>query len=244
MKNNRLVIVDADRAYLENLVSHLRRHSDLNIVGTANDGIGARALIQSAHPDLVLMNPLLPGLDGMCLMKYMQQKKCPPLIICQLECCTPSTLEAMRRNGADYCIFKTMDLESVTIVLNEYADIAREDKHAKQLRESLNSADADRQRIHESMRALGFSQRYCGCEYIAESVLLATVSPMLLHNLTTGLYPELAVRFRISPASIERNIRTAIAAANVDGHLSACIGSTPTNKTCIQYILRQVNLQR
>ena len=74
--------------------------------------------------------------------------------------------------------------------------------------------------------------------------MLAMETPTILHNLRSGLYPILARKFNSTPASVERNMRTAIAAANSNGRLSEYIGEAPTNKNCIQYTLRQVKMRQ
>ena len=66
----------------------------------------------------------------------------------------------------------------------------------------------------------------------------------MLHNMSTGLYQKLSERQHVSSASIERSMRTAISAANADDSLTRRIGDTPTNKTCIQYVLHLLNSQQ
>lgn len=244
MKTYRLLIADPDEALISSLSTYLARRPEFKIVGTANTGYRALSLIHSTHPDVVLTDLLLPGVDGVSLLKEIQKQKQPPVVICQSEFCSAASLEAAQKNGASYFMYKPADFRSLASILLEYASLA-EASHA--LRESemiMAESSANRFRIHEIMRRLGFSMKYSGSICIAESVSLALTSPMMLHNMRTGLYAELSAQLHISPSSIERNMRTAIAVANMDGHLSALLGGTPTNKSCIQYILRQVNLQR
>jgi len=244
MKTYRLLIIDPDEAFISNFTAHLTRRHEFKIVGTAGTGNRALSLIHSTRPDVILTDLLLPGLDGMSVLKEIQKLKQKPAVICHSEFCSAACLEVARKNGASYFMYKPASFHSLADVLLEYANLA-DTSRARCVFESVKDEGLEyRFQIHETMRSMGFSMKYSGSLCIAESVALALDSPMILHNMRTGLYPELAALLHISPGSIERNIRTAIAATNTDGHLSALLGSTPTNKSCIQYILRQLNLKR
>ena len=243
MKETRLLIADTDIAMANNITEQLSRDPGFKIVGTATDGAEAEMLLESAKPDMVLMNLLLPEVDGLFLLKQMQRMKHPPVVICESEFHSAASIEAAQRNGASYYIFKPLALSSVINVLVEYAALMRDEEHLHQTHLSLHSSEDRMIRIHRILNDLGFSAKYSGSAYLAESVRLTQESPMILHNMSSGLYPMLSDQLHVSSASIERSIRTAIAAANADDSLSRRIGDTPTNKTCIQYVLRMLDSQ-
>jgi len=244
MKGYRLVIVDSEKAYVDGLASYLSENSDLEVLGTAYDGIGACRVIESTRPDIVLMGMTLQHVDGISLLKYMQKRKLVSVAICLLDCCTTETLDVLRNCGVDYCLFRSVDYASIANVITEYADAAAASMQMQLSKTEVENEEPVRQCVHEIMRQMGFSSRYTGCCCIEESVMLAMETPTILHNLRSGLYPILARKFNSTPASVERNMRTAIAAANSNGRLSEYIGEAPTNKNCIQYTLRQVKMRQ
>lgn len=241
MKETRLLIVDTDTASAHALCSYLSRRPEFRVIGTASDGIQAQTLLESAKPDIVLMDLLLPRMDGICLLKHIQSMKCPPIAICQSEFYSPTSIEAARRNGASYYIFKPLSIDSLTNILLEYAAMLNEAQKRQEDHKAIARSDERMSRIHHALQSLGFSSRYSGSAYLAESILLSMESPMMLHNLSSGLYRELSTRLSVSPESVERSIRTAIAAANAGGRLTRELGGTPTNKACIQHILHMMN---
>lgn len=243
MREYHLLIVDSDATYADRMTDCLSTTPGLKIVGTANDGARALNLLHSIQPDIVLLDPLLPELDGLSLMKAIQKMKISPTIVCISQFYTSISIELARRNGASYYVYKPIDPSALATVLIDCATAASEMSNRDQMEETISRNSELSRRIHALMHELGFSSKFSGSEYIAESVELASESPMILHNLTTGLYRQLAERNHISPACIERSMRTAIAAANADGRLAAKIGATPTNKTCIRFILSMLNLQ-
>lgn len=241
MLETSLLIVNTDAAMSEALRGHLSRDQTFRVIGTADTGTKALSIIQSEQPDMVLMDLLLPEMDGLCLLKRMQSMKKPPIAICLSEFYSALCVDAARRSGASYYIFKPATLESIASILREYAELSRESVQRAQFKQEVLEEDEYILRIHRELNDLGFSPKYIGSGCLAECIALALKSPMLMQNLSNGVYRELSVRNNVSPKSIERNLRTAIAATDADGRLTAQFGRTPTNRECIQFILRRMN---
>lgn len=64
MKSIRVLIVDDHEIVREGLQTLLAEESDFEVVGTAGDGVSAVALAESTRPDVVVMDLVMPGLDG------------------------------------------------------------------------------------------------------------------------------------------------------------------------------------
>jgi DNA-binding NarL/FixJ family response regulator len=61
----RVLIVDDQPSVLDALRQCFALEPDLQIVGRANDGLGALALAQELHPDIVLTDIKMPNMDGL-----------------------------------------------------------------------------------------------------------------------------------------------------------------------------------
>lgn len=242
MKDCRLLIIEPDVVYANFLADRLSQHSGIKIIGTEHEGVHALSVIRDQKPDLVLMEPILPGMDGICLLKAMQKMKQPPTSVCFSSFYSAVSMETARRCGASYYVYKPMESDSLATLLLDCAESAEELRRAKQPHANAEE-DARIRKIYDILRELGFSAKYSGSRYLLDSVILSCESPMLLHNLSSGLYRRLSERMNVSPAAIERSIRTAIAAADRTGALTRRFGATPTNKSCIQCILRILNQQ-
>jgi DNA-binding NarL/FixJ family response regulator len=59
-----VLIVDDHRLLREGVRTYLELHDDIVVVGEAEDGARAVELVKSLHPDIVLMDLVMPGLDG------------------------------------------------------------------------------------------------------------------------------------------------------------------------------------
>ncbi len=60
----RIVVIDDHTIVRNGLVQLLGSHADLLVVGAAGDGAAAVALCLEHHPDIVLMDLSMPGMDG------------------------------------------------------------------------------------------------------------------------------------------------------------------------------------
>lgn len=60
----RVLLVDDQRLLREGLKTLLELHRDLRVIGEAGDGLEAEALVEHAHPQVVLMDLRMPRCDG------------------------------------------------------------------------------------------------------------------------------------------------------------------------------------
>jgi DNA-binding NarL/FixJ family response regulator len=64
MKSIRVLIVDDHEIVREGLQTLLSEEPDFEVVGTAGDGAAALTLAESTKPDVIIMDLVMPGLDG------------------------------------------------------------------------------------------------------------------------------------------------------------------------------------
>jgi NarL family two-component system response regulator LiaR len=69
----RLLIVNNDNRLLSGLATALAIHPDIDLAGTAADGLEAIDLCQELGPDVVLIELMLPELDGVSVIQQIHQ---------------------------------------------------------------------------------------------------------------------------------------------------------------------------
>lgn len=70
----RVLIVDDYPVVLVGLVTMLKNHDNIEVIGVANNGKKAVDLAVSMHPDVVLMNVIMPEMDGVEATRQIKKK--------------------------------------------------------------------------------------------------------------------------------------------------------------------------
>ncbi|MDZ5610137.1 response regulator, partial [Bacillus pseudomycoides] len=70
----RLLIVDDQPLITDSLEQVLEQHADFTVVGKAKDGREALEYCDQSHPDIVLMDIRMPGVDGLEALLVMKQR--------------------------------------------------------------------------------------------------------------------------------------------------------------------------
>lgn len=75
----RAVIVDDEPLARERVRMLLAKHADVAVVGEAGDGDAALTVVGETHPDLLLLDIQMPGIDGMALLASLPEER--PIVV-------------------------------------------------------------------------------------------------------------------------------------------------------------------
>ncbi|MFQ6038174.1 MAG: response regulator transcription factor [Candidatus Aminicenantales bacterium] len=70
----RILIVDDHADMRKGLAESLRKNTDLDVVGEAEDGHQAVKLVDELAPDIVIMDVVMPGLNGIEATRLIKEK--------------------------------------------------------------------------------------------------------------------------------------------------------------------------
>ena len=60
----KVIIIDDDAASIETLALKLEKYEDLELAGTANNGVKGIGLVKTVQPDLLFLDVELPDISG------------------------------------------------------------------------------------------------------------------------------------------------------------------------------------
>jgi len=112
-KKIQILIVDDNKDFCDILNEYLEKQDDIEIVGIANNGREAVELIPQKLPDLVILDIIMPHLDGLGVLEKingMNLSKFPKVIILSAVGQDKITQRAINL-GADYYVIKPFDFE-------------------------------------------------------------------------------------------------------------------------------------
>lgn len=236
----------------------MKKDNEIRIVGKANNGEDVYQMIKEKEPDVVLLDLIMPKLDGLSVMERINQdqtiKKHPKFIVISAIGQEGITEDAFNL-GAHYYIMKPFDnemvLNRVKSIKNNIAD--GKSNHFsgagndKRMIENLENQVTDM--IHE----VGVPAHIKGYQYLRDAIMMVIEEPDMLNSITKILYPTIAKRNQTTPSRVERAIRHAIEVAwsrgNMDiiNSLFSYTVSTgkgkPTNSEFIALIADKIRLQ-
>lgn len=101
----RLLIVDDHRVVREGLKAFITPISDLEIVGEAQNGQEAVALESQLKPDLILMDLVMPGMDGIeAIRAIRKQRPCARILVLTSFIENEKVLAAVKAGAAGYLL--------------------------------------------------------------------------------------------------------------------------------------------
>jgi DNA-binding NarL/FixJ family response regulator len=102
-----IVLADDHQVVLEGLKALLAAESDLKVVGEANDGLSVMPLVEKLQPDVLVVDLMMPGLNGLEVTRQLHQKvPRTRIIVCSMHANDAYVVEALR-NGASGYVLKT-----------------------------------------------------------------------------------------------------------------------------------------
>ena len=112
-KKAKILIVDDNRIIREVLRGLIRHDEGLTVVGTAASGEAALEQIGALKPDLVCLDILMPGIDGLAVLRMIHSTYPGTRVILVSGESTPSTVSRALRAGASGFVVKPFNAEKV-----------------------------------------------------------------------------------------------------------------------------------
>lgn len=260
----KVLIADDNKDFCNILNEYLSTQDDVEVVGIAKDGLEALELLPKTNPDVLILDIIMPHLDGLGVLEKLQStelEKCPKVIILSAVGQDKITQKAISL-GADYYVVKPFDFETFMrrirqIAGTEPAIIERRKENQsvqKQFISNENGAHSLEARITNIIHEIGVPAHIKGYLYLREAITMVVADMELLGAVTKELYPNIAKEFNTTPSRVERAIRHAIEVAWGRGKvdtINSLFGYTvhtqkgkPTNSEFVAMVADKLRLEQ
>ena len=212
----KVLIADSGSEFRIGLKSHLQKKG-FDIVGDCSDGYEAVRLIQSARPDVVILDLLLPRLDGTEVISEIKSRgvKPLPMFIITSGIGNQKMLSEAVDAGAHYCIMKPCEYSALSGKI-ERALSSNDKGMAKSAafpdtRSSDTEESADLETlVTKIIHQIGVPAHIKGYQYLRSAIIMTIDNPELIGSITKQLYPSVAKAYGTTSSRVERAIRHAI----------------------------------
>ncbi|SHJ65119.1 sporulation transcription factor Spo0A [Tepidibacter formicigenes] len=219
-----IVIADDNKDFCQILKEYLQNENDVEILGIAKDGVEALDLVSEKEPDLLILDIIMPHLDGLGVIEKLNSmniKKMPKIIILSAVGQDKITQRAINL-GADYYIVKPFDFSVFISRIRElvgHKDVSVIEKNKPLIEFKTVKNDFVRNNgnieaeITNIIHEIGVPAHIKGYLYLREAIKMVIDNVELLSAVTKELYPNIAKQFNTTPSRVERAIRHAIEVA-------------------------------
>ena len=257
MEQLSVAIADDNQKILNVLGEIVSADKELDLVGKAKNGEEMCQIIKDRQPDVVLLDLIMPKMDGLTVMEKVGQdrtiRKRPYFIVITAVGQEKITEDAFNK-GANYYIMKPFNNQMLLERTKSVRNMARgsdrkcEDGHAETV-----SGENLETRVTNMLHEIGIPAHIKGYHYLRDAIIMAVNDMDVLNAITKILYPTVAKKYQTTSSRVERAIRHAIEVAWSRGKLDTLdelFGYTvstgkgkPTNSEFIALIADTIQLE-
>ena len=265
-----VLIADDNQEFSTTLATYLKNQEDMVVVGRAKDGNEALDMVSSLMPDVLLLDLIMPHLDGIGVLEQMNMIKLNKKPICIMLSAVGQDKVTQRaiELGAEYYVVKPFDIDLLITRIRELKNykpssqnnnfISREIGISKTQYIDIPNNSANKEENIEALvtnviHEVGVPAHIKGYQYLREAIIMVINDIDVINQITKCLYPQIANKFHTTPSRVERAIRHAIEVAcgrgeqktveNIFGYTISAAKGKPTNSEFIAMIADKLRLE-
>ncbi|WP_371136981.1 sporulation transcription factor Spo0A [Candidatus Arthromitus sp. SFB-rat-Yit] len=232
------MIADDNEEFCIILKDYLNNEGNFDVVGVAKNGIEALKLIYETKPDLLILDIIMPHLDGLGVLEKLNLNKdselAPKIIVLSAVGQDKITQNAIKL-GVDYYVLKPFDMDIFIRRIKEMFSITLDNKYFVHKQNSVINSGNDgsdnsfKQVEHVDLESeitgiiheIGVPAHIKGYFYLREAISMVVNDIELLSAVTKELYPSIARKYNTTSSRVERAIRHAIEVAWSRGQIDS-----------------------
>ena len=221
----RLLIADDNYDFVSTLTTYFKMQEDVEVIAVARDGQEAFNKIITEKPTVVLLDVIMPHLDGIGVLEKLVTSNVPLPICIMLSAVGQDNVTAQAINlGARYYILKPFKMDvlmkRIRELINEPIQKQINPINIKELKSNFKNLkkEASREEILEIkvtniIHDIGVPAHIKGYQYLRDGIIMVVNNIEVINQITKQLYPDLAKKYKTTPSRVERAIRHAIEVA-------------------------------
>ena len=262
-----VLIADDNQDFAYTLSNYINDQEDMEVIGIAKDGNEAVNLISTIKPEIVLLDVIMPHLDGLGVLEKLNKNANPdqPTIIMLSAVGQDKITQRAISLGAEYYVVKPFDIELLIKRIREikfYKPEPQKDtfvtRDSKKMYIDVDPAKVGSDQNLEALvtnliHEVGVTAHIKGYQYLREAIMMVIKDIDVINQITKSLYPQIASKFNTTPSRVERAIRHAIEVAwgrgdqktveKIFGYTISAAKGKPTNSEFIAMIADKLRLE-
>lgn len=254
-EKKKILLADDNKEFCDLLEEFFSTQEDLEVVGKAHNGLEVLEKIQELNPDVVVLDIIMPNLDGLGVIEKLANFDRKPKIIVLSAVGQDKITQKALNLGADYYVVKPFDLKILAERIRELDGKTALQKSVKSTNpQTSKRRDNLEMEITNIIHEIGIPAHIKGYFYLREAIAMVVNDVELLGAVTKVLYPTIAKKYNTTPSRVERAIRHAIEVAwnrgcvetinNLFGYTVQKDKGKPTNSEFIAMISDKIRMEQ
>ncbi len=264
-----VLIADDNQEFSQTLASYIDAQEDMEVIAKAKDGTEVIDIIANTVPDIILLDVIMPHLDGLGVLENINKIKIAKKPICIMLSAVGQDKITQRaiELGAQYYVVKPFDIEVLIKRIREFkfykpaTSNTNNNFMTRDIKPQYIEISSGNAKTEENLEALvtniihevGVPAHIKGYQYLREAIMMVVNDIDVINQITKSLYPQIAHKFNTTPSRVERAIRHAIEVAwgrgqqeaveNIFGYTISAAKGKPTNSEFIAMIADKLRLE-
>ena len=259
MTNINVAIADDNEQIRQNLQEIISKEKDMTLVGSASDGLDTLSMIRTRHPDVVLLDIIMPKMDGLKVLEEINKDESSlkkPAFIILTALGQEEVMEEAIGLGAEYVILKPFERTSLIKKIRQIKNgnlLSDQEKFIKLEEEPQDEKYRLEIIVTNVIHEIGVPAHIKGYQFLRDSIIMSVNDMDILNSITKQLYPTIAKMHNTTPSRVERAIRHAIEVAwnrgkmdtinELFGYSIQAGKGKPTNSEFIALIADKIRLE-
>jgi two-component system response regulator (stage 0 sporulation protein A) len=244
-----VVIADNHESFAQSLKQTLNKTEGFSVVAVSGDGEEVVRLVEQHQADVLILDPMLTGMDGLGVLSKLKSSTFHPAIMVVTSFASEYLMQQMTELGVSYFMMKPCVMDAVI----QNLQLLRHTAPATRNITALQRQNAIETMVTNVIHEIGVPAHIKGYQYLRQAIIIAVEDMDVINAITKVLYPQVAKTFGTTPSRVERAIRHAIEVAWDRGDLETLqkffgytVSNTkgkPTNSEFIALIADKLQLQ-
>lgn len=252
-----VLITDDNTELADIMKGYMSQYEDIRVVGIANDGFEAIEKIKQLMPDVVILDIIMPNLDGIGVLEKLHgmDPARKPIFLILSAIGQDLFIQKAIALGAEYFMVKPFDID---ILITRIRQIFR-NKPSVSFMQGIGKADGNssgqckqdgryEEEIMNALENIGISPNVSGYLFLKEAVIQTVKNQQMTLPVTKVLYPYIANKFNATTQKVERSMRNAIDNAwlkgNIVKYFPVFARHKPTNSEFIATLAERLKFEK
>lgn len=256
-----VAVVDDNEKIVQTICDELSKDNGIKVVGKAKNGEEAYDVIRKNNPDVVILDLIMPKMDGLSLMDKIHNDGTlikSPFFIITPAISNESVIQDAFGFGAGYYMLKPFEMD---MIVDRVKSAKSYNRRIPENKKFVDANEDKRQFMERNIESdvtaiihdVGVPAHIKGYQYLREAIIMSVNDTEMLNSITKILYPTIAKKYQTTSSRVERAIRHAIEVAWNRGRMDTIdelFGYTinaekgkPTNSEFIALIADKIRLE-